>query len=716
MKHKLPYPIDWGYPNDLPYTNFHELNLDWILKRLKELTHNLIGMNEDFNNKIEDLTEKLEAISGVVDPDKVQEIINDIETLKTEITNLKSEDVIINNTLTSLSTDLESVKQTLLMHKTLIDVNKNNIDHLYDSQAVQDSRLNGLDSSVGGISASVAQMKLDFDKTLNDALDRIAAEQALQDAEITKNTSGVAANKLAIDALSTGVTGDLTGLTNRIVAAENKNTQQDQQIGDLNDEVNNIAGDITDLQAKDSQLTSDINNIHNKDAGQDSAIHNVEVGLAGLTGRFNNMLYKPLSDYVHNMDGVTDNSVEFELALKNRSGRYYIPAGMTLTIGTLINLGHIDFELTMEYGSGGVKFTSNLSAINNNGITYIQNLSIIGDFGAEEMAATAGFIGTGFLYIIGSRVLLVSMPISSVYYTFIKNCYIMSVNCINIHTGVSYLFLSDNHWVVPDTDFDMLNRPSINTSVTGIIAVTNNYITAADRTDTVMLLNSRSMSFINNNIIFGFKHLMNCGSAVNFYDNIINGNTDCVLSIQGDAPYGYIHHNYSLNAAATPFVGVDNVNIISHDNFNIPDLHHTNGSSDVGAVKALNIPIAVKSNIQYNLYTSCAGDNHHATGYVRLDFTSGNFDNFADLNFTITAPTGYTTKSGAAAINGTAMVVYKDSTNNEHTFIAEFYENLSRTDAKYLYLSKYGAPSEFNSSGSSRWRLYLSINATFAKA
>lgn len=52
-----------AFGENFPYTNFHNLNLDWIIKVLK----NLINKEEEQNNNIENLKEQVSALEEWVD-------------------------------------------------------------------------------------------------------------------------------------------------------------------------------------------------------------------------------------------------------------------------------------------------------------------------------------------------------------------------------------------------------------------------------------------------------------------------------------------------------------------------------------------------------------------------------------------------------------------------------------------------------------------------
>lgn len=75
-----------GFINQFPYTDFHELNLDWIINKMKELENTTSYLVEEFS-KIEILTE--DYIQGMIDraiETNNLEIAQKLIELKAEIT------------------------------------------------------------------------------------------------------------------------------------------------------------------------------------------------------------------------------------------------------------------------------------------------------------------------------------------------------------------------------------------------------------------------------------------------------------------------------------------------------------------------------------------------------------------------------------------------------------------------------------------------------
>lgn len=68
--------------NKYPYSDFHELNLDWIISEVNRLNQNLTDLEERIKE------ETLEACKIYID-EKVEEILNDFNSLSQEVANLR---------------------------------------------------------------------------------------------------------------------------------------------------------------------------------------------------------------------------------------------------------------------------------------------------------------------------------------------------------------------------------------------------------------------------------------------------------------------------------------------------------------------------------------------------------------------------------------------------------------------------------------------------
>lgn len=53
-----------GVFEKLPYTNFHELNLNWVLKKINQLDNSIMLLE----TAVQDLESRVEALEAIVNP------------------------------------------------------------------------------------------------------------------------------------------------------------------------------------------------------------------------------------------------------------------------------------------------------------------------------------------------------------------------------------------------------------------------------------------------------------------------------------------------------------------------------------------------------------------------------------------------------------------------------------------------------------------------
>lgn len=76
-----------GFINQFPYSDFHELNLDWLIKRTKVLESSMAQIEEEFS-KIKVLTEEyIQAMINTAIAENNIELYNQMAILKQQITN-----------------------------------------------------------------------------------------------------------------------------------------------------------------------------------------------------------------------------------------------------------------------------------------------------------------------------------------------------------------------------------------------------------------------------------------------------------------------------------------------------------------------------------------------------------------------------------------------------------------------------------------------------
>ena len=239
--------------NKYPYTDFHELNLDWFLNKFKELLDSwaeLSSDNAEFKSTIEGRVDTLE---------------NTVETFTTFVTNYFEDlnvQTEINNKLNAMVEDgtLAALIEPLLTEFEAsidgrIDVLEERMDtfaSLPDGSTAGDAEL--LDIRVGGNGI-----------TYPSAGDAVRGQYSANKALIDINTGNISTN-----------TTDISGLSGRVTTAEGE--IDDLQAADvsLGNRLTIAEGEIDDLQAADVSLDSRLDTLEGKMSTAEDDIDTLE--------------------------------------------------------------------------------------------------------------------------------------------------------------------------------------------------------------------------------------------------------------------------------------------------------------------------------------------------------------------------------------------------------------------------------------------------------
>lgn len=180
---------------DFPYTDYHNLNLDWILKRLREVNERLIEVNrrlDEVNARLDEIEDELVAINAELV--RLNTLITEIQatlkshsdaivSLQDELSRLKSEfTTTINNINSQLSTlttkvDKNTTDITNLTNKvsastgditnltTKVEKNTTDISTLKNSITSINSQITDINSNISSLTTRV--------KTLEDLLENL---------------------------------------------------------------------------------------------------------------------------------------------------------------------------------------------------------------------------------------------------------------------------------------------------------------------------------------------------------------------------------------------------------------------------------------------------------------------------------------------------------------------------------------------------------------
>lgn len=179
-----------------PYTNFHELNIDWLLKKLKALEDWAAQFDTD-----ELLEEIRQLILQMIEDGTFDEIFEEwVRPIREDITALQGR-------VTALET----------------------------SQAAQDVIINGLQTTVASLVVTVNEHG-DLIISLETRVEALETSQAEQDAELTEHDDRIT----ALENSSSGQGGDISALATRVTNLENN-------YDTLNTTVTELSGTVTEL-------------------------------------------------------------------------------------------------------------------------------------------------------------------------------------------------------------------------------------------------------------------------------------------------------------------------------------------------------------------------------------------------------------------------------------------------------------------------------------
>lgn len=185
-----------------PYTNFHELNLDWLLNKLKNLEEWAAQFDTDAL-----LEEIRQLILKMVEDGTFDEIFEEwVQPLRDDITELQGEMTNLEGRVTALET----------------------------SQAAQDVIINGLQTKVASLVVTVNEHG-ELITSLETRVAALETSQAKQDVTLDDHEDRIT----ALENSSSGQGGDISALANRVTVLETNYNTLNTTVTELGDTVNN---------------------------------------------------------------------------------------------------------------------------------------------------------------------------------------------------------------------------------------------------------------------------------------------------------------------------------------------------------------------------------------------------------------------------------------------------------------------------------------------
>lgn len=209
-----------GLFEHFPYSNFHELNLDWIISEIKKLRDDVDALQK----KIDGLKEEI-----------LNEVDQKIADAKTEILN-------------QLEIEINNLREELTQ---LIDTK------------IQDA-VNSINQQIEQINSTIEQLRQDFEKCCD---------------EVKKDIGDLQASISTINQTITEIQNTLVGINNRVSTVETKVASIENRLDDDEASIDSILTSISSINTAIGDITSHISNINNTITNIQADITNITTEL-----------------------------------------------------------------------------------------------------------------------------------------------------------------------------------------------------------------------------------------------------------------------------------------------------------------------------------------------------------------------------------------------------------------------------------------------------
>lgn len=258
-----------GLFEHFPYSNFHELNLDWWLNAMRQLEERIEALEERIEQLKQEILEEVDKKLAEFKEQLLQEVQEKLDALKEELTALID---------TKISEALEPVIRRIEKLETDLEQLRNDFDECCEE-----------------VRTKLSEIETEID-IINRRLDRI-------DTDISNITTEITTIKEKISTIENRLDDDEQAIDDILSSIDSINTS----IGSINNTIHTIQTNINSLGDRVSAIETDLRGIHVDIASLGDRVSTVENNVGNLTTIVNQHTTE-LSDHGDRIQALENNS------------------------------------------------------------------------------------------------------------------------------------------------------------------------------------------------------------------------------------------------------------------------------------------------------------------------------------------------------------------------------------------------------------------------
>lgn len=217
-----------GLWEQFPYANFHELNLDWILQKLRELENRVGNLEDAIKNLKQEILDEVNQRLDQFEQDIMQQIDVKFEQFKTEILN-------------EVSVKLDELEQKLT-------VMINNVEQKLDTYIAETAiTIGGMQTDITNIKSKIAVIEGDIN-TINNTITEIQQKMEECCDEIKADIEKINGDISSINSTISTIQSSINNIINDVDSINGEISKIKTDIGTINTEIGNLDDRVTALE------------------------------------------------------------------------------------------------------------------------------------------------------------------------------------------------------------------------------------------------------------------------------------------------------------------------------------------------------------------------------------------------------------------------------------------------------------------------------------